>query len=296
MYDGKMQRLAGKSNPDKKTRHRRMPQEDWIAVKVPPIIDQETFAAAQQQLVHNQKRSKRNRKLAYLLVSGRLRCGQCGYAMAGVTKNGTYHYYGCHRRPFFDATPRHTKRSVRATAIEPIVWQAVERALNNPALIAAEVESQRGSTSVQQADLARERQHYSSQLAQCDKDLQRWEAAYLGDAIDLADFKTKKAEIDARRASVEQALTLLDDRQRLLEQSELQTAALEDLCARLRSAMHHITLEDKRQVLDALDITVTWHPEWPTPQIAGTLSPELFAIVPNASRCTRYSIPFRLSV
>lgn len=46
MYDGKMQRLPGKSNPDKKTRHRRMPQEDWIAVKVPPIIDQKTFAAA----------------------------------------------------------------------------------------------------------------------------------------------------------------------------------------------------------------------------------------------------------
>ena len=87
-----------------------------------------------------------------------------------------------------------------------MVWNAVERALNNPALIAEELERRREGISTQQADLDRERQHYTSQLAQCDKDLKRWEAAYLGEAIDLADFKAKKAEVDTRRASAEQEL------------------------------------------------------------------------------------------
>jgi hypothetical protein len=145
------------------------------------------------------------------------------------------------------------------------------------------LERRREGTSTQQADLDRERQHYTSQLAQCDKDLKRWEAAYLGEAIDLADFKAKKAEVDTRRASAEQELARLDDQQRLIEQAELETTSLMDYCARVRSALQHFTLEEKRQVLEMLNITVTWHPEWPTPNIEGSLPPEIFAIVSNAA-------------
>jgi len=89
--------------------------------------------------------------------------------------------------------------------------------LNDPALIADELEQRREDTSAQQSDLDRERQHYQHQLTQCEKDLKRWEAAYLGEAIDLADFKAKKAEVDARRASAERELARLDDQQRLIE-------------------------------------------------------------------------------
>ena len=121
------------------------------------------------------------------------------------------------------------------------------------------------------------------QLAQCDKDIKRWEAAYLGEAIDLADFKAKKAEIDARRASAEQELARLDAEQRLIEQAELETASIMEYCARVRSTLKTFTLEEKRRALEALKITVTWHPEWPKPKIEGSLSPEIFAIVSNAS-------------
>src|SRR2546421_11510438 len=84
---------------------------------------------------------------------------------------------------------RPIRRSVQAKAIEPAFWEAVERALNNPALMTAELERQREGTSARQDDLDREQQHYVRQLAQCDKDLKRWEAAYRGEAIDLADFQ-----------------------------------------------------------------------------------------------------------
>ena len=82
--------------------------------------------------------------------------------------------------------------------------------------------------------LSRKRQQYERRLTQCDKDLKRWEAAYLGEAIDLADFKAKKAEVDARRASAEQELARLDAEQRLIEQVELETASLMEYCARVR--------------------------------------------------------------
>ena len=283
MYDGKTQGLPGKQNPDKKTRHRHVPREEWIPIAVPPIIDQATFEAAQIQLEHNKSQSRRNRKHEYLFIGGRLRCAQCGRAMTGVINSSGGREYRCNRLPFQNIRVPHVRRIVQATAIEPVVWAAVERALNNPALIAAELERRREGTSAQQADLDCERQHYHRQLAQCDKDLKRWEAAYLGEAIDLADFKAKKAEVDTRRTSAEQELARLDDQQRLLEQADLENASLMDYCARVRSGVQHSTLEEKRQVLEALNITVTWHPEWPKPKIEGSLSPEILAIVSSSS-------------
>src|SRR5262249_16454396 len=133
----------------------------------------------------------------------RLRCGQCGCAMHGATNQYDYSDYRCTRRPFQDIAATHSRRSVQAAALETLVWEAVERALHNPALIAAEFERRREGTSAQQADLDRERQHYTRQLAQYEKDLKRWEAAYLGEGIDLAGFKEKKSEAAARRASDE---------------------------------------------------------------------------------------------
>ena len=64
-----MENYASPNNPDKKTRHRLKPKEEWLAIPVPPIIDQETFAAAQVQTQHNACMSRRNRKFEYLHVA-----------------------------------------------------------------------------------------------------------------------------------------------------------------------------------------------------------------------------------
>jgi site-specific DNA recombinase len=279
LYDGKTQRLPGRRNPDKKTRSRRVPRDEWIPIAVPPILDPAMFEAAHAQLQRNKRQARRNRKQEYLLGSGRLRCGQCGGAMTGGAKRET-RYYVCNRRAFQDAVAPHTKRSIQAQEIEPLVWEAVERALNNPVLITAELEHRREGTSIQQAALDRERQQYQRQLAQCDKDLKRWEAAYLGEAIDLADFKAKKAEVDARRFSAEQELARLEAEEHLIEQTELETTALMDYCARVWQNLQHFTMEEKQRALEALNITVTWHPDWPKPKIEGSLP---VPIVSNAS-------------
>ena len=174
--------------------------------------------------------------------------------------------------------PRHLG-SCPALPLEAAVWDAVEQALNNPTLIAAELERRRDGTSAQQTDLDRDRQHYTRQLAQCDKDMKRWEAAYLGEAIDLADFKAKKGEVEARRASVERELACLDAEQRTIEQAELETASLMDYCARVRSALQHFTLEEKQRAMEALNIAVVWHPD-KAPDIHGSISMSIASNTP----------------
>ena len=84
---------------------------------------------------------------------------------------GTRRRYRCGRRPYQDVVAPHTRRIVAADKVEPVVWDAVERVLTNPALITTALERRREGTSAQQADLDSERQQYTRQLAQCDKDL-----------------------------------------------------------------------------------------------------------------------------
>ena len=57
LYDGKKQRLPGKRHPDKKTRWRTMPQEEWMPISALPLIDVATFQAAQAQLSTTRSRA-----------------------------------------------------------------------------------------------------------------------------------------------------------------------------------------------------------------------------------------------
>ncbi|HEY5866189.1 MAG TPA: hypothetical protein VI542_11710 [Candidatus Tectomicrobia bacterium] len=69
--------------------------------------------------------------------------------------------------------------------------------------------------------------------------------------------------MDARRASAEQELARLHEQQCRIEKATLETASLIEYCARVRSELHPFTLEEKRRALEALNITVIWHPEQP---------------------------------
>lgn len=271
LYYGKKQRMPGKGNPDKKTTWRKVPREEWLPVPVPQIIDEATFQAAEALAVRNRAQSKRNRWHEYLLVNGRLRCGQCGSAMAGHPDPRGITRYRCTRPHRGGLVVAHTIRSIGAKVIEAVVWQAVERVLRDPDLIAAELKRRRASTDTQQSDMDRERQQYQRQLKQCNKELQRWEAAYVGEVIDLGEFKAKKTEVGTRRTSAEAELARLDAEQRVIEQAKLEAASLHNYCARVRANLQQLTMAEKRQALDALDIRVTWHPDWPAPKIEGRI-------------------------
>lgn len=64
-----------------KGRVRLRPEEEWILIPCPPIIDRATFTRAQMLLAQSRRRFA-GKKSAYLL-SGLLRCGNCGAALKG---------------------------------------------------------------------------------------------------------------------------------------------------------------------------------------------------------------------
>jgi site-specific DNA recombinase len=272
LYWGKHERQRSPNNPDKKTAWRRKPQDEWFAISVPAIIPQDLFDAAQEKKQRNAQNCRRNRKHEYLLCNARLRCGRCGYVMAGYCLNNRdWRFYRCSRPKHLTAQPCYGH--IGANKLETIVWTAIEKVLRQPELIAVEVERRKYGVHTEQNDLERERRFYEGQIAQCDKELRKWEQAYITDAIDVHDFKTKKAEVMTRRASLEREMARLDEQQQLLEQVELETASLVEYCQRVRETLHQFDFPEKRHALDALNISVVWHPDKPL-EIQGSVPVE----------------------
>ena len=123
----------------------RVASEQWIHIPVPALVDEETFALAQQRLEQGKRLSPRNTRQPSLL-QGILVCASCGYAYhraQGTTRQGrTYHYYRCggtdaSRRPHGQVC---TNRPARLDELDELVWREVLRLLEDPALIQAEID------------------------------------------------------------------------------------------------------------------------------------------------------------
>ncbi len=106
------------------TRNER-PKDEWIEVEVPPLVDRETWEAAQELRGQNKLFSRRNKQHDYLL-SGLIRC-VCGRAMSGEYFSDHQYYTCTWRNNHHSHLEERTcwARSVRADAIEEDVWDSI---------------------------------------------------------------------------------------------------------------------------------------------------------------------------
>lgn len=123
----------------KKTSRRIRPQEEWIIIPVPAIIDHELFEKANRQLKVNFALCKRNKRNEYLL-SGKIEC-VCGRKRAG---EGYYNkpnlYYRCSDRVLnFPLPPKCTERGVNARIADELVWKKIAELMSSPTLLVEQV-------------------------------------------------------------------------------------------------------------------------------------------------------------
>ncbi|WAA10345.1 recombinase family protein [Fervidibacillus albus] len=118
------------------------PREEWIELECPAIIDEMTFFYAQKLLNESRRRWTKKGRREYLL-SGLLRCGECGNTMTGVyTKNwGKYDRMYTDRKNTAGAKHPGCGLRVKADEIETNVWEYIRNYLYNPSQIAAASES-----------------------------------------------------------------------------------------------------------------------------------------------------------
>lgn len=124
--------------PEDKIPIRERPKEDWITVPCPTLIDKEQFEFTQRMLGESRRRWAKKGLRQYLL-SGIIRCGECGNTMTGRNaKNWNKHVmeYSDIKKTA-GAKFKGCGMKIRCDVIEQRVWEKVLNWLNNPDEIAA---------------------------------------------------------------------------------------------------------------------------------------------------------------
>lgn len=263
------------------TGHKRFsrPQTDWIEIKgvTPPIISQETFAAAQRQLQANRNKTVPTTKYQYLL-RGHLRCARCGRSFVGRLGSGSFkkgkHPYRTYRcmgnLRMYAPIERCHNRGWSATKLERIVWTEIERYLTEPELIISELERQRQETS--QLDVfATELQQIERQLKAVDQEqhqLLQW--AIKG--FPESQVETENKRLNKARETLISRKKELEAQIKACQDAVINVPNLEAFVERIRAGITNLDFAGKRLALDMLNIMVWLDGE--NIEITGIIEPE----------------------
>lgn len=110
------------------------PTDEWLPIKVTPIIDEKLFTAVQERLLLNKKTYSRNRKNPYLLA-GLVYC-ECSTSRSGDPGNHGYRYYRCNDRLNQRLLTRKCyEKGVNVSILDEIVWSNIKELLLQPELV-----------------------------------------------------------------------------------------------------------------------------------------------------------------
>jgi len=238
------------------TCRRLRPREQWIAIPVPALVEQETWDRAQVQIARNATLSFRNNTRHSYLLRCLLTCETCGLAMYGVTRPASVtkperQYYECHGKDcvLSARTAACPSRYIRAEEIEPVVWDHVAGLLADPDRLLAQFDHLAAAA---KAGSARERaaeQLLRTRLDRTARADKRLLDAYQAGIVSLTELSERRQQLACERLSLERQQ---QERTRLREQRLRTEAVRTDLtafCERIRARLHAVTFADKQAIL-----------------------------------------------
>jgi len=238
----------------KRTARSLRPPEEWVHLPgvTPPIISEELFMAAQHQLRQNAINSPRNRKHKYLL-SGRIRCA-CGTSMRGRSAYGKYVYYDCVRKRREYGPDRCRARLVKAREAESLVWGEVKKAVSSPEAIWGALQRRQESLNPDRIE---------GELQEAEREIERLKSQernliylyrvgeYDEELLGIETRKLKEAQAKAGARYEELKRELVE-----ISQAVERMESIETYCEWAGQNLENLEFEQKRLVLEALDIRV----------------------------------------
>jgi len=240
-----------------KTSRRLRPEQEWIRVSVPAIVDEALFAKAQQRLQDNRRQTAGQVKHPYLL-RGLLFCGVCGRKMWGRCEDPStpdeQRYYSCNaadslaiRRDY-----RCPSRWVRADEVEQAVWDDLARWLQEPEQLAAHLEAQRDKIRTVLDVHAAEQRRLARELRSVTIAIDRLIDAYQAGIISLDELRGRRERLDE---SKQQCQARIERAEREHDQALAERHVADEirhLKERLRRGLERCSWEDQREIVTLL--------------------------------------------
>ena len=228
------------------------PQEDWIEIPVPVIVDETTFALAAEQLERNKQFARRNTQEATLL-QGLLVCRECGYSYyrcSTRTSKRRIYYYRCLGSDDYrwEGGRVCSNRPVRQDHIDGLVWEAVLELLADPELVRQELD-RRMEERRKSSTTRKQEERLQREVARHQKAVARLIEAYQEELISIEELRARIPELRRRENAAAAQLQALEaqltDQETYLKLAE----SLEIFLTRLHKRAQTLTVEERQKVL-----------------------------------------------
>jgi site-specific DNA recombinase len=230
---------------------KRRPQEEWIPVSVPEIVERETFDLVQGKLSHNRKFASRNNKSHRYLLRALVSCGACGRSSPARTSWDGRSYYVCRGHSEIVAEQRCRARHAPGARLEELVWEDLCEVLTHPEHAKHALRRAHGGEWLPR-ELKARLENVGKALAHTERQRERLLEAYLSGVLELAEFERKRKELEGRADALLAQERQLEASAR--ERAELAAIAdsIEEFCERLRAGLADATFEQKRRLVELL--------------------------------------------
>ena len=245
-------------------RLRLRPQEQWIPIAVPALVDRAAAERAAAQLARNAALASRNGKKHDYLLRCLLTCGGCGLSMVGTTKltpRGVRRYYRCGGKDCVRTSRTHPcpRANVDGEALERAVWGHVRGLLADPDRLAAQF---RHFAADADQNASREQGPERQLLTRLDR-LGRADArlldAYQAEVISLEELTERRHQLAAQRRELECQFERQRDLRRQRTKARQLLADLTAFCERVRGRLDGASLAEKQAVLQLVVERVIVH-------------------------------------
>jgi site-specific DNA recombinase len=235
--------------------NRERPREQWIEIAVPALVPEAVFARAQERLAENQRLSRKNTK-ELTLLQGLLVCGRCGYSLYRTSTRTTKRqakYYRClgadgWRRML--PTPC-LCRPIRVEDLDEAVWSQVERLLEEPVLIRAELERRRDE-SLRRDPQQQRRQRLQQDLQRVGQQIDKLLDAYQEGLLGLAELRQRMPGLRKKQATAQKEME--SAHWQALAEAQLQQLdqSLESFLNRVKRSAKNIGIAEKQKIIRLL--------------------------------------------
>lgn len=236
---------------------------EWLAdkarnlvVKVPPIVDEETWWAADAALNRYGKRGLSRTKHTYLIqkVAVCAICGApigCTSGVSGAREKRRHTYYVCARRRRPDERGRCTLPMLPVTDIDKRVWTAVVEMLSKPRFVEAAIRRQQEANDERVAwtkDLATSEAKLAQHDGRCAKMAEHFRKGLIPDGVYEGHLHAARHERDMLVRQVEAARSGAE----LAVSRKADTQAILSGVAQLRGRLEHADLATRAEIVRAL--------------------------------------------
>jgi site-specific DNA recombinase len=253
--DNRSTRTRGRSAKHKPLTPQETPQDQWIQIPVPALVDERLFDLAQERLEENKKFSPR-RTVEPSILQGLTHCARCGYALYRTSAKSSarkIYYYRCLGSDAwrYQGKARCHAKPIRLDLLEATVWNAVEKLIEEPSLIQAELD--RRLEAARNADPVRlNKDRIAHALGQVERRMERLLTAYQEELMGLDELRSRIPDLRSRetrlKAELEALTSELEDQATYLRLAH----TLGDFLARLRNRAQDIDTKAQQKIVRLL--------------------------------------------